>query len=115
MTLLAAGEAVHVDAVARPAEQELDAVVHQPLAVHPLAHAGLVEQVDADLLEDAGADAAEHVLAAHPLDDDVVDPGVVQQLAEQQARGTGADDGDLRPHGFSRIMWPTAVFEAGTW
>ena len=49
------------------------------------------------------------------LDDHVVDAGLVQQLAEQQAGRTGADDGDLRSHGFSRIMWPTAVFEAGTW
>ena len=51
-----------------------------------VADAGFVEQVDRGLLEHAGADAAQHVLAAAPLEDDVVDAGLVQQLAEQQAR-----------------------------
>ena len=32
------------------------------------------------------------------LEDDVVDPGVVEQLAEQQPRRSGADDRDLRAH-----------------
>ena len=47
------------------------------------------------LLEHAGADAAEHVFGAAPLEDHVVDAGLVQQRAEQQARGAGADDRDL--------------------
>ena len=71
----------------------------RPFAVHARADAGLVEQIDRDLLDHAGADAAEHVVAGVPLEDDVVDAGLVQQLAEQQAGRTGADDGDLRPHG----------------
>ena len=63
--------------------------------MHAGADAGFVEQVDRDLFDDAGADAAEHVLAGLPLQDDVVDAVLVQQLAEQQARRPGADDGDL--------------------
>jgi hypothetical protein len=51
------------------------------------AHAGRVQQVDADLLQDAGADAAQHVVAAHALDDHGVDAGLVQQLAQQQPGG----------------------------
>ena len=50
------------------------------------------------LLEHAGADAAEHVVGAALLDDDGVDAGLVQQRAEQQARGPGADDRDLGSH-----------------
>ena len=62
--LLAAGQAGEVDAVARAAEAELDAVVRQALGMHARAGAGGVEQVDRHLLEHAGADPAEHVVAA---------------------------------------------------
>ena len=77
------------------AEGQPDAIVHQALAVHALAHARLVEQVDADLLQHAGADTAEHIVGAALLEHDVVDAGLVQQLAEQQAGRAGADDDDL--------------------
>ena len=60
---LAAGQRVHVDAVAPAAAQHLEAAMHQALAMHALADAGLVQQVDGDLLQHAGADAAEHVFA----------------------------------------------------
>ncbi len=63
------------------------------------ADAGLVQQVDGDLLQHAGANAAEHVLGGLALEDDGVDAGLVQQLAEQQAGRAGADDGDLGSHG----------------
>ena len=45
--VLAAGQAVHVDAVPLAAAQHLEAVVHEALAVHARADAGLVQQVDA--------------------------------------------------------------------
>ena len=83
----------------RSAERQLDPVVQQSFAMHARAEARLVEQVDRRLLEHAGADAAEHVFAAAALEDDVVDAGVVQQLAEEQARGTCADDRDLGARG----------------
>ena len=82
-------------------KDQLDAVVHRAFGFHTLAHAGLGQQVDRDLFQDAGADAAQHVVAALTLDDDVVDAGFVQQLTEQQARWAGADDGDLGTHDLS--------------
>ena len=94
--MLAAGQRVEIDAVARAVESELDALVHEPFAVHARADAGPVEQVDRRLLEHAGADAAEHVGRALPLEDHVVDAGPVQQLRQQQPRRAGADDRDLR-------------------
>ena len=38
---------------------------------------------------------AQHLVAALPLDDHGIDAGLVQQLSEQQARRTGADDCDM--------------------
>jgi len=96
--LFAAGELVHVDAVALALEQQLDAVVGQALGMGTLGHAGLLKQVHGDLLQHTGTDAAEHVVAALALNDDVVNAGLVQQLTEQQAGGAGADDGDLSTH-----------------
>jgi hypothetical protein len=96
---LAAGEVVDRDRVPLAAEHQLDGVVDDAVAVHAVAHARLVHQVHGHLLQDAGADAAQHVVAGLPLQDDVVDAGLVQQLAEQEAGGAGADDGDLGAHG----------------
>ena len=87
---------MHVDAVAPAAPEHLEAAVHQTLAVHARADADLVQQIDADLLEHAGADAAEHVVAASARSTITASmPALRQELPEQQARGAGADDGDL--------------------
>jgi hypothetical protein len=62
------------------------------------------------------------VLAASSLEDDRVDSFEVEQLREDEAGGTGADDPDLRPFRpqpeLSSLMtrWKTAkaLFAAGT-
>ena len=69
--------------------------------MHARADTRLVKQVDGDLLDDAGADAVEHILAGLPLDDDVIDAVLMQKLTEQQARRPGTDDRDLGSHDFS--------------
>src|SRR5262249_20704825 len=97
--LLAAGEAGEIDAVARAREQDVEPLVDQPLAHQARRHARALEHADHPLLEHARAEASEDVLAAAALDDDGVDPREVEQLAEKQARGAGADDGDLNAHG----------------
>ena len=81
--------------MALAAEAHLEAVVRQPFGAHARVDAGLGQQVHRDLLQHAGADAAEHVLGAALLDDDVVNAVLVKQRAEQQTRRTGTDDGHL--------------------
>ena len=93
---LAARQAFHVDAVAPTAPEHLETAVDQTLAMHARADADVVQEIDAHLLENAGADAAEHVLAGLALDDHGVDARLGQELPQQQARGAGADDRDLR-------------------
>jgi len=96
---------MQVDAVAFALEQQLDAVVRQALGVGAGTHAGFFQQVHGDLFEHAGADAAEHVVGTALLDDDGVEAGGVQQLAEQQAGRAGADDGNLGTHGETSQSW----------
>lgn len=55
------------------------------IAMQARAAARLVEQTDGALFQDAGADAAEHMVPRVALEDDRVDAGLVQQLAKQQA------------------------------
>ena len=55
---------------------------------------------DRALLENAGANATEHVIGRPLLDNDVVDAGALQQLSKQQPGGAGADDGDHCLHGW---------------
>ena len=80
-------------------EQHVEAAVDQAFLVHARADTHLVQQVHGDLFQNAGANTAQHVVAALALHDDGVDTGLVQQLAEQQAGGAGADDSDLGTHG----------------
>ncbi len=94
----AAGELGQRDPVPRAAEAQLDALVHEPLAVQPVGHAQLGEQIDRALLEHAGAHAPLDVLARAVLEHDRVDPARVQQRPEHEPRWPGADDRDLRPH-----------------
>ena len=68
-----AGGGVHVDAVPRAAEREFDAMVDQPLAMGARAGADLVEQRHRAFLEQAGADAAEHIFRRLALENDVID------------------------------------------
>ena len=95
---LASGQPLEVDALAAAIEGQLETIVRQAFAIHARGHAGLAQQVDHTLFEHAGADAAEHVVGTLAFEDDVVDAGVVQQLAEQQAGRASADDGDLSVH-----------------
>ena len=64
---------MHVDAMAGAAEREFDAMMHQPLAMGARAGADLVEQRHGAFLEQAGADAAEHIFRRLALENDVVD------------------------------------------
>ena len=82
-----------------PFDANLRSFMRESVVVHASAGACLVEEIDCDLLDDAGADAAEHMLAGVPLDDDIVDPLVMQELAEQKAGRAGADNDNLCPHG----------------
>jgi len=92
---------VHVDAMARPLEQQFDAFVRQAFGLGARIDAGARQQIHRHLFEHAGADAAQHVVAALAFDDDVVDACLEKQLAEQKAGGACADDGDLGAHGVS--------------
>src|SRR5207302_1420824 len=53
-----AGQAAKVDAVLLAGKAQLDAVVHEALADHALAHAGRGEQICRPLFQDAGPHSA---------------------------------------------------------
>ena len=74
------------------AECKLDAMMDQAFAMRARAGADLIEQGDRAFFQQAGADAAEHIVRGLALQDDIVDSVGVQQLPEQQACGSRADD-----------------------
>src|SRR6266480_4330831 len=86
---------MQVDAVAAAGEGQVEPLVQHALGVQPRCHAGAIEQLYRALLQHAGADAAQHVFLRALLENDGVDARAVRQLAEEKARGTRADDGDL--------------------
>src|SRR6185436_6059546 len=64
----AAGEALEVDAVARAAEGEVEAVVHQALGFTARADAGALEKRHRAAFEHPRAHAREHVLLRAALE-----------------------------------------------
>ena len=106
----AAGELGERDAVAAAAEAQIDAFVHEALALHALAHAALRQQVDRALLEHAGADRGLDFLAAARLDHHRGDALEVQEVREEQAGRARSDDGDL---GFQTVRFFEARRRAG--
>jgi len=73
----------------------VDAVVNETFAVHPLADADRAKEIDSALLEHACALPSLDVRAVAVLDDDRVDAGTMEQMAEREPGRSGADDGDL--------------------
>ncbi len=61
----------------------MNAGVDEAFIVHPLPAAGLVNQRHSPLFQYAGADPAQHMIAATMLDDDRVNPSAMEQLAQQ--------------------------------
>ena len=79
-----AGERAEIDPAPPAAEAQLDAVVHQTDAMHPLADLRRIEQVDRALLEHARADPPLHVGPAAALQDHRLDALEMQELGEQE-------------------------------
>ena len=92
-----AGELVQIDAMATPAESDLDAVVHEPFGVDPLAETYRAQKVDDALFENAGTNARDHVLLRAVLEHDRLDPLAVEKMREEQPGRPCADDPHLRP------------------
>ena len=93
------GEAGEVDAQPAAAESETEAAMHQPFRMQPAGDAGPFGEPDETLLQYAGADAAEHMVARLPLEDQRFDAGEPEQPAEQQSGRACPDDRDLCAHG----------------
>ena len=75
-----------------------DAFVPQTAALQTSAHTDRHEQIDGALLEHPGSDAIDDVLAIAVFDDDRVDAVEMEEVSEQQACRTCADDAYLSSH-----------------
>jgi hypothetical protein len=86
---------MHVDTMAAAIEAKFDAVMNQAFAPHACAYAGLVEQIDCALLENARADPRFRMLARLGFKNDGIDAFEMEQVREHQTGWPGADDTDL--------------------
>jgi hypothetical protein len=83
-----------------------EALVDLAFPIHALAAPGLAHQGGEAMLQNAGADAAEHIFAAVLLEHDIVDALEVQKLRQEQARRPAADDANLDFHAFPASSSP---------
>ncbi len=93
-----AGQLGQVDPVQPALEREVDAVVDEPVAHHPVAHPGLAHQIDRALLQDPGLDRLLDRVAGLDVDHHRLHPTLVQQVRQHQPRRTGSDDPHLGTH-----------------
>jgi hypothetical protein len=70
-------------------------VVHESFTPHSFAGARRFQEIRNAVFNDAGADAFFHVLAATVFEDYGFDAPALEQLSEQKAGRTGADDDHL--------------------
>jgi hypothetical protein len=90
-----AGQFFEVDAMTVALEGHVDAAVAYALTTQTVAQSGLGEEVDSPLLKDAGAHAFDHIITAAVFDYDGVDAFEVQQMSQEQPRGSGPHDRHL--------------------
>jgi hypothetical protein len=90
-----AGELVHIDAVALPAETQFDPVVDHPFLLHPITDTRVGQHVNRVLLEHARPDSVFDVVAAAVLEHDRLDALKVQEVREHQPRGSCPHDPNL--------------------
>ena len=93
-----AGERLDVDTDQMVGGGEVEAFLHQPLGPQPLVEAQSFHQVGRHRLQHARTDTAEDIGRRLAFDDHAVDACRAQQMPEQQARGTCADDDDRGLH-----------------
>jgi Mn-dependent DtxR family transcriptional regulator len=72
--------------------------MHQTFCVEALGDPQAIEHFDGALFQHACTYALEHVLAAALLDDDRVDAGADEELAEEKTGRAGSNDCDLGTH-----------------
>ena len=78
---------------------QVEAFLDQPFGLEPRVEAEPFHQPDGDLFQHPGADAREDVIGRLALNHRAVDPFGPQQVAKEQARGPGTNDGNLGFHG----------------
>ena len=88
-------QVLEVDAVAHPAEPQVDALVLVAGLQHPVRDARIHQHVHAAVFEDAGPVGGADRLVVALLDHHVVDPGLGEQVRQHEARRAAADDSDF--------------------
>jgi hypothetical protein len=76
------------------AKGDVQTFVTHPLSLQAIAEAAVVKQIDSGLLEHARPHALDDVLLAPALDRHRVDASLLEEVAQQQPGGPGADDAD---------------------
>ena len=91
----AAGQFGQIDAMGVVLAGDGETVMRKTFGMHPRAGAGLFQHLHGTFFKHPGAHAREHMVEAGALEDQRLDSDVVQQLAEQQAGRTSANDANL--------------------
>ena len=89
--MLPACKVVEIDTVTAATKTQRDAAMDEPFSPQSLAHSDCVQELDAAVLEHAGADPALDVFSRARLDDGRIDAGPLEQNRQREAGWPGAD------------------------
>jgi len=92
---LSSRQILEIDAVTASPEAQLDSIVDQAFALHPLTHSDLCEQVNRALFQYPSADAFLNVLPAAIFDHDRVNSLQMKKVGKHQTGRSSAHDSDL--------------------
>ena len=87
-----------VDPVTATGKVQEDALMKQPFLHHARAHARIIQDIHALVLEHAGPHSAFDVMSALGLQYDTLDAVLMQEVSQQQAGRARADDRNLCTH-----------------
>src|ERR1019366_5562919 len=99
-----AGQRLEIDAMADAAELNFGSIMDQAFVAHTHAGAGLLDQCNRALLENARPNAAAHIILGLLLKNNRINSGPVQQLTQQETGRARPYDDDLCSH-VTRFSW----------
>ena len=95
---LLAGQLFDIDADQPFAIGQVEAIMRQPLGLHPAIEPKPLHQADGDLFEHTSANPAKHVIRLLSFEYHAFDTFGAQQMAQKQARRPSTDDANLCLH-----------------
>ena len=91
-----AGKLCKVNMMATIAKSDIESLMDQTLAIHPLRYTGFAHKVHQSPLKNTSTNTTQHIITTAFFDNDCINASHMQQLRKQKARWARTNNGNLR-------------------